>query len=261
MRVTSRHKKGQVILFVIIILTISLIIISSVVSRSLTGQRNTSINTDSSRAFNAAESGIDELLSRSDLATIATGGQSQEISSIDKSLFSDSKYKAEEVNPGFFGLIPKNTLLQVEFSATPTNLTIYFDSTACVLLSFYDTTSVVSRRVICSNGISPNPINGSDGIAVSPSCTSPLFPASCATTVIGFPVTAGQSARTLLIKVLIADSNLQLAATDMSTTFLTKNILGSSWAETKTGVRKEIQVNTKTTKDIYPVFDYALYIR
>lgn len=253
MRVSS-HKKGQVILFVIIILTISLIIISSVVSRSLTGQRNTSINTDSSRAFNAAESGIDELLSRSDLATIATGGQSQEISSVDKSLFSDSKYKAEEVSPGFFGLIPKNTLVQVEFSATPTNLTIYFDPTACVLLSFYDTNAVVTRRIICGSGAASS-INGSEALGTG--CSLSAFGSTNCSDI---PFTTGQ-ARMLLVKILVSNSNLQLAASDYASTFLTKNIVGTSWAETKSGVRKEIQVNTKTTKDIYPVFDYALYIR
>jgi len=257
---SSENKKGQVVLFIVILITISLIIATSIVTRSLTGQRNITLNTDSARAFSAAESGIDELLNRGDLAQIA-GPQPtpHDISAVDRSLFSLANYDVTESNPGYFGLISKDSLVQVDFSEdltkNPTNLKIYFGTDACVLLSFINQSYVVSRRILCGNAVPSTTITDSEGLAATNNCL--IFGGlTCSSESIPFV-----SARTLLVKVLVADSKLGFSANNLSLSFLTKNIIATSRAETKSGVKKEIQVSTKTTKDIYPVFDYALYIR
>lgn len=252
-------KKGQIVLFVIVLLAITLIIISSAVTRTLTGIKNNNINTDSTRAFNAAEAGIDELLKRSDLSSLA-GGSAVNINSVDKSTFSEAKYKVENSDPGYFGLISKDTSLQVEFNLTPTNLRLYIDSSACVLLSFYDTNSVIARRAICgSTVLAENKINDAEstGVAV---CAASAFGTTVCTAIDNFPPT-GQPAKMLLIKVLSDDSHIQLSADNYDTSFNTKPIKATAWATTKSGVKKEVQVITKTTNDIFPVFDNALYIR
>lgn len=254
-------KKGQIVLFVIVLLTITLIIISSAVTRTLTGIKNNSINTDSTRAFNAAEAGIDELLKRSDLASLA-GGSAVNINSVDKSTFSEAKYQVENADPGYFGLISKDTVLQVEFASDPTTLRVNYSSDACLELSFYSTTNTVTRRIIC--GKEPALIQRAElGNDIPPDCDFSSFPStfnatntSCKN--IPFTIT---SADTLLIKVLGADSEIKLSADNYDTSFNTKPIKATAWATTKSGVKKEVQVITKTTNDIFPVFDNALYIR
>lgn len=252
-------KKGQIVLFVIVLLTISLIIISSAVSRTLVGIKNNNINTDSTRAFNAAEAGIDELLKRSDLASLAAGAV-QNTSSVDRSSFTEASYKIENSDPGYFGLISEDTVLQIEFNSNPTNLKLYIDSSACVLLSFYDTNSVVARRAICGTAVPVAKQINNYGSTDATACVISAFGTTVCTIINNFPAT-GQPAKMLLIKVLSDDSHIQLSATNYDTSFNTKPIKATAWATTKSGVKKEVQVITKTTNDIFPVFDNALYIR
>lgn len=250
-----KYKKGQAVLFIIIILAVSLIIVSSIASRSLTGVKSTNFNTDASRAFNAAESGIDELLSNYDLGAIIGSGP-RDTQSVDKTLISEAKYQADELNPGYYGKIAKDVLMQVEFtSIPPQDLKIYFDNNSCVLLSFYNTNNDVSRRVLCGTGATGMVVDSDNASEV---CPASAFGTTFCRSIDSFP---SGTPKMLLVKVLVNDSRIQLSASNYDVSFRTKIIDGSSWAQTKTNVRKEIQVKTKTTRDIYPVFDYALYLR
>jgi hypothetical protein len=261
----NNMKKGQVVLFVIVVLTVVIIIISSLVERSLTGQKNTSINTDSSRAFNAAEAGIDELLSRSDLAAIAIQNNSEtyQTKAIDRTFFSDAHYSATSTNPGYFGTISQNSLLQINFDPSfASSLNVFMDSTACSVMSLYSyanaspSTFYVNRYFVCGatsgfpiNGYLPTETCSSQSAFLTTDCTKILVP-------------AGQIAKMLTISVLVDSSKVDVQPENGDySSFLTKAVTGDAFAKTNSGVQKEIQVNTKTTKDIYPVFDHVLYIR
>ncbi len=249
---TKKLKKGQIVLFVIIILLISIIIVTSVVSRTLTGIKTSTINTDSTRAFNAAESGMEELLSRSssDLANLAHQGPTPiDIKSVNPSTFSEIKYQAEALAYETPDIMAKDSLLQFDFSGTPTgNLTVNFNDPACVLISAISTTGNVVRTLTCSND-KPN----FEGEAWSSETCSPYNGCTANIATIG-------TLRTVIIKILNSSTKIRIVASDYST-FDTIFIKGTSWATTKSGVKKEIEVVTKTTKDIFPVFDYALYIK
>jgi hypothetical protein len=264
MRMNKNFKKAQVVLFVIVILTIVVIIVSSIVDRSLTGQRNTGINTDSSRAFNAAEAGIDELLSRTDLSSLQTG-QPYPIRSVDPNFFVQdaTNYTITSIHPGYFGVIPQNSLLQVEFNSTPTALKIYFEPTSCVEVSMYSydsaspTVYYVKRSFICEENVVGDKINNSE-LMTDPCPLSSFNTARCYL----LTFESGQIAKMLTVRVLKADSQIELTTTDANYgSFATKALTADSSALTKSGVKKEIQVETKTTKDIYSVFDHVLYIR
>lgn len=267
----SPHKKGQVVLFVIIVLTISLIIVVSVVNRSLVGQRETNVNTDSTRAFNAADSGIDELLNR-DLAAIAGNGTDYSNNNVDPTFFSQSssKYRVDLDSNNYLETkeeILKDTVLQIDYNFPPTynqNEIVIFNKNACLLLSAYNAAGDVRRLFVC--GKDQPDIQDDMGTTDSVCNDSPY----CQTTDSVFNAATGFDSafdttlftiRTLLIKVLVADTKIRMTADNYAQAFKTKNIVGKSWATTKSGVKKEIWVETKTTKDIYPVLDYALYVR
>lgn len=255
-------KKGQIVLFVIVLLTIALIIISAAVSRTLVNVKNNNINTDSTRAFNAAESGIDELLKRGDLAAIAGNGTQYNINSVDKSTFNEAKYQVENVDSGYFGLISKDTSLQIEFASDPDDMRINYSSDACLELSLYsnvNNVNTVARRIICGSNVGTSVQNAETGN--DDTCDWSSFPASYANSATSCKYIPFTSANLLLIKVLKDDSEIKLVADNYQDSFATKPIKATSWATTKSGVRKEVQISTKTTNDIFPVFDNALYIR
>jgi hypothetical protein len=252
-------KKGQVVLFVIVVLTVAIIIASSIIERSLTGQRNIGINTDSSRAFNAAEAGIDELLKRTDLAQAGV----YNTQSVDRSFFTQANYTITSTNPGYFGVISKDSLVQIEFGANPQNLRIYLDPTACAVISLYSSppaSSVysVKRNFLCGDLVlGSDRINGSEYFANCAGIPSSFGSGSC----LFLNFTAGQNAKMLTARILKSDSRVEFQADNFASSFLTKSIVGDSTALTISGVKKEIQIETKTTKDIYSVFDHVLYIR
>lgn len=241
-------KKGQIVLFVVVLLTITLIIVTSVMTRSLTSIKNTNVNTDSTRAFNAAESGLEELLNRTDLAAIAGNGTNYDITSVDPSTFTERKYTAERVESGYFqtsDALAKDTALQIEFNQLPSGVSVDFSGSSCLLLAAISPGGIVNRELFCGSG--------SGGVLQNAtSCNS-----DCSITF----TPAGAGTYILLAKVLVADSTVRVDATNFDTVSNTRNIRGKSWATTKSGVKKELEAVTKTTKDIYPVFDYALYLR
>lgn len=255
-------KKGQIVLFVIVLLTISLIIVTSVMTRSLTSIKNTTVNTDSARAFNAAESGIEELLNRTDLATIAGNGQTYDTLSVDPATFSERNYKAEFTDAGFFETreeVAKDTVLQIEFNSDPGNMTrSYFKSDACLLISLITASGEVRRMLVCPYG--ETRIAGVQYLPSDNNCGSDPICDSYynAVTAIDNPPF---NPKIILIKPLLASTKIKIMSDTYPASFKTKNITGSAWAKTNSGVKKELEAVTKTTKDIYPVFDYALYLR
>ena len=257
---SSHFKKGQVILFVIVIITVALIITSSIVTRSLTGVRTTSVNTDSDRALNTAEAGIEELLNKSPSELIALIGSNKDISVQDKNLFNEAKFKVENATGTYLqtpSSVPEDTILQVEFSGNPGNLQVHFQGDACVVVSAYNTVGNVSRTFTCP--AASGTVSGSGYSSATQAVACPTFDsityAHCTPT---FSI-SGTPAM-ILIKILGASSPIRVSAGDFAA-FKTKYIKGTSWAVTKTNVRKEVEVTTKTTKDPFPVFDYALYIK
>lgn len=254
-------KKGQVVLFVVIILTVMLIIVTSVVNRTLISVKNTTINTDSSRAFNAAEAGIEELLNRSDLSTFAGSGEVADITSLDPSNFSERKYSAVYSNLGYFETkdeAVKDTAFMIEFNAStpPQNLRVNFVNPACVLISAIGTNGSASRYFVCGE----NRANFS-GETVSASGCAAGYDGCTAAGLIDF---GSATPYALIVKVLNASSRIRVTVdneANYNASFKTKNITGTAWAVTRGGVKKQIEVQTKTTKDVYPVFDYALYLR
>lgn len=252
-RMMKNFKKGQIVLFVIILLVISVIIVSSAVSRSLTGSKTTTINTDSSRAFNAAESGIEELLNKSpsELAHLAHDGPTPyDIQSVDPSSFSEQEYQVEELAYETPDVVAQDSLLQFDFSGDPADLQVLFDNIqACVLVSAISSTGSVSRSLTC--GQDPdNKFNNEDTATPCGSYYCTDF------------ISYTSSLETVLIKILSASTKIKLTTSDdVYSMFLTTFIKGTSSATTKSGVKKKIEVTTKTTKDIFPVFDYALYIK
>jgi hypothetical protein len=252
-----KMKKAQIVLFVMVLLVISLIVVSSLTQRALTGRRTNNVNTDASRAFNAAESGIDELFNKSlsDLTIIANsnGTDLQPIKSVDGAQFSERQYTAEWADSGEFNTpdaLAKDAILQIDFNAVPSGVNVDFsNNSSCLLLSAISPSSlaypsgVVQRQLYC----------GSGGL---------LQDAVIRNNACGIPFTStGAGTYILLAKVLAASTNITVHATNFDTISKTRNVRGKSWAMTNSGVKKEIEAVTKTTKDIYPVFDYALYIR
>ncbi len=253
-------KKGQVVLFVIIIITITLIIVTSVLNRTLTGIKTTNVNTDSKRSFNAAETGLEELLNRSDLGTFAGSGSTADIQSVDPSLFSERKYSAAYTDNGYFETstpVAKDDELMIEFNSAPSNdLRVNFQQPACVLVAALGTNGAIARYFVCgvdNAAFSNETINATN-------CDSPATYNGCTpSNSLVFP--AGSTPYAILIKILNNSSKIRITATNYATSFKTKNITGTVWAITKSGVKTQLEVKTKTTKDSYPVFDYALYLR
>jgi Tfp pilus assembly protein PilX len=248
-------KKAQIVLFVLVLLLISLIIVSSIMQRSLTGSKTNTVNTDATRAFNAAESGIDELLNKSlaDLTMIAdsNGTSLQTIQSVDSAQFSERQYTAEWSESGEFNTpnaLAKDALLQINFHTYPANTRVNFTSSSCLLLTAISLNGTVNRRLYCGSGAGGIQNASSCNNTSGGNCTVPF-------------VNTGAGTYILLIKVLVANTTVRVRANNFDNISDTRNIRGKSWAMTKSGVRKEIEAVTKTTKDIYPVFDYALYIR
>lgn len=249
MKNNNQFKKGQVLLLVTIIMLIGVVIVSSIASRSLTGTKTAIVNTDSNRALNAAETGIEEALNQ-DLSALI-GEPAQVIHGVDKSIVPTAGYTVTELATETPIAIPEDGLIQFEFDPASTDtIRVRYENPACLEISLYDEDNNVTRQLVCGNGVSDIANEDQDD-----TCSTGGYD-HCVR--LDLSATASGTTTLLLIKVLNASTRIALVgAGDLSTQF----VQADSYAVTNTNVRREVQVTTKTTKDVFPVFDYALYIK
>lgn len=261
-------KKSQIILFVLVIIAIGLIVASSMASRVLIGTRTTQVNTDSSRAFSAAESGIEEILNKSDLASLISGNGSYTASSIvDKSIIQDAGYRIDAVNSGFYETsspLEANSIVQIEFtgSVAPANVRVFTENqNSCLYLSAIKNSGEITRYFYCANSVSRTNSIPENYTLASSDCSVIGASTTYNMCVPNGAINLTVDTKYLLVQLLGQSGKVLVSAANFAEASKTKNIKVKSYAVTKTGVKREIEVLTKTTRDILPILNYAVFIK
>lgn len=262
----KKHQRGQIVVFILLIALLALTVGLSVATRTLQDLKETAVSDQSSRAFAAAEAGIEEAL-RQDLSNLITAGGTGNLTS-QFSGFNDVSYQVSASGGGGGGFVSKgkvakNDVFQVNLenadgSLYSGDLNVYWkasgENDASLVLAFvtqtgatYGISKYAYNSINRSNGFTAGTCSGAYTLNIN----AKSYTFDCGITV---PV---NNSKILRMKPFYEDTTIAVVPGG-SGSLPSQTYTIRSEAETDGGVKRVIEV-TKSIPALPPIFDYVLF--
>lgn len=226
-----KRNSGQAAIFVLLVMLLGLTVGLSVMSRTLQDLKSTTTSDQSSRAFSAAEAGIETALTNLTSGSTTVNGVTV-------------NYNVVATSDTYTATIPKDEVGQIELTS-PTQVIVSWTNSAALELNFYTYNAGSETYGVTKYAL--NPYGETIDNSFSTSNPGPVGYKSTIT------IPAVADSKLLRIKPIYSGATVQVTGT-----FGPQKYTITSTGSTTDGTTRKVQVD-KSKPALPPLFDYVLF--